>query len=74
MEKKEWKNGYGDGSGKGTITYGDEGVLRVHWGCSCCDGFNEDTDKDLIRFAKKVAEILNKEKFVPRQIAKRLKY
>lgn len=64
--KKEikWKNGYSDASGKGTITYNNKGVFRVHWGCSCCDGFDENTDKELIKLADKLSKHLNKTSFV----------
>jgi hypothetical protein len=66
--KKTWKNGFNDGSGKGTITYGEKGILRVHWGCSCCDGFDayypSKEDKKLIRFADKIVKILNERKVV----------
>lgn len=57
-----WKNGFSDGSGKGTITFRNEGKLRVHWGCDCCDSFDEKTDKELVRFADRIVKILNKEK------------
>jgi len=59
----KWKNGYSDGSGKGTITFNNESKLRVHWGCSCCDSFDtynpSKDDKKLIRFAEKIVKILN---------------
>lgn len=65
-DKKIWKNGYSDGSGKGTITFGNEGKLRVHWGCGCCDSFGSYSlskeDKKLIIFADKIVKILNEKK------------
>jgi len=53
---KKYKNGYSDGSGKGTITLDGKGVLRTHWGCSCCDGGPNDKQ---IEFADEVVKILN---------------
>ncbi len=65
-EKKAWKNGYSDGSGKGTITFNDDGKLRVHWGCDCCDSFDEDNpsreDRKALRLADKIVKILNEKK------------
>lgn len=59
----EIKNGYSDGSGKGTITLNDNAILRVHWGCSCCDYFDEDIlDSKEMKLAIKIVEILNKHK------------
>ena len=62
-KNSNWRNGYSDGSGKGTITFGGEGKLRVHWGCSCCDYFDADNpttdDKKLIRFADRITKLLN---------------
>jgi hypothetical protein len=59
----KWQNGYSDGSGKGTITFDYEPVLRVHWGCSCCDNFDtyspSTEDKKLIKKAKKLVKFLN---------------
>ncbi len=66
---KEWKNGYSDGSGKGTITFDGEGVLRVHWGCDCCDSFSEydpsEKDKKLVLFADALVKLLNRSKICP---------
>lgn len=66
---KKWKNGYSDGSGKGTITYGDDGKLRVHWGCSCCDSFDyiepSREDKKKIKFADKIVKLLNESEVKP---------
>jgi len=70
--KKAWKNGFSDGSGKGTITYKDDSVLRVHWGCDCCDYFDEDTDKDLVKLANRLTKLLNEINFKPGEIRKRL--
>ena len=65
-KKCEWKNGYSDGSGKGTITFNNIGKLRVHWGCGCCDSFDSNNtnkeEKKLIRLADKIVKILNKNK------------
>jgi len=62
----EWKNGYSDGSGKGTITFNGNAKLRVHWGCSCCDSFSEyshgSDEKNLIKFADKITKVLNEKK------------
>lgn len=41
-----YKNGYKDGSGKGTITLNKHAVLRTHWGCNCCD--NGPTEEDIL--------------------------
>ena len=67
-EKAEWKNGYEDGSGKGTITFKGEGKLRVHWGCSCCDSwdsFDDKNNKKGIKLADKIVKILNEKKVKP---------
>jgi hypothetical protein len=58
MGKAEMKftNGYKDGSGKGTICYGDRAVLRTHWGCSCCDRNVNELDTEL---GDKIVAILN---------------
>ena len=42
-----WKIGFYDGSGKGTITSDGAPIVRLHWGCSCCDnGEDSLTDED----------------------------
>jgi len=57
------KNGYSDGSGKGTITINNEPILRTHWGCSCCDNFDaNDKNSKEMKLADFVATILNKHK------------
>jgi len=62
-QMNKWLNGYADGSGKGTITFDDKAVLKVHWGCSCCDNFDvcnpSSEDKKLIRKAGKLVKFLN---------------
>lgn len=72
MKKKKrrmWRNGYEDGSGRGTITFNGEGKLCVHWGCGCCDYFNSlnpsKEDKKLIRFADRIVKLLNENKIKP---------
>ena len=53
---KIYKNGYSDGSGKGTITLNDKAVLRTHWGCS--RGGYGPTHKDKL-LANRIVKILN---------------
>jgi hypothetical protein len=54
------KNGYTDSSGKGTITFKDEPLLRTHWGCGCCDSFDENEDSKGMKLTNFIVEILNK--------------
>jgi len=56
MKSKTFKNGYSDGSGKGTITLNNEAVLRTHWGCNCCDSGPYEED---IKKADEICKILN---------------
>lgn len=67
-------NGYNDGSGKGTITFNNEPLLRTHWGCSCCDYFNdEDMESDEMKLAIFITKILNEhEKEIKRFLKKEL--
>jgi hypothetical protein len=51
-----YRNGYLDGSGKGTITLNEYAVLRTHWGCNCCDSGATLEDE---LFADKIVKILN---------------
>ena len=59
----EIKNGYSDGSGKGIITLNDNPLLTTHWGCSCCDYFDEENENSYeMKLAEKIVEILIKHK------------
>lgn len=64
FEREIFTNGYSDGSGKGTIVLkiGKEetGILRTHWGCSCCD---TETSEENNKVADKIVKLFNSKKF-----------
>lgn len=64
------KVGYKDGSGKDTITLDEHAILRTHWGCSCCDYYDEKDTK----MSEEVVKLLNgKEKELRKIFKEKLK-
>lgn len=60
-QAQQIENGYKDKSGKGTLTYKEKPILRVHWGCSCCDYWDENNESSKgMRIAKLMKRVLNK--------------
>jgi len=56
-------NGYSDGSGKGRIVINEKAVLTTHWGCGCCDYFDDsNTESKEMKLAELIVKILNKHK------------
>lgn len=58
MKRKPYRAGYDDNSGEEYITANGRGVLKLRWGCTCCQDTSPLTRKE-IAFRDRVVKALN---------------
>lgn len=57
-KRKPYRAGFSDDSGEEYITLYDKGVLKLRWGCSCCQNTSP-LSREELRFRDRVVKALN---------------